>query len=318
MPGRLRILRPGLLTTVQDLGRWGFQRWGVPVAGAMDAFALCCANRLVGNPDRTAALEITVTGPELSFEGPAVIALTGGDFSASLDGAAIPGWTAVAVGAGGTLTCGERRLGARAYLAVAGGVDVPPHLGSRATHVRSATGGLGGRALRSGDQLLVGRPALPAREVIGRSVPLPERPAYSPNPHLRVVLGPQAEVFPSVTLETLTGEPYLVTSESDRMGYRLAGPSLSHAGTTDLVSDATPLGAIQVLPNGQPVLLMADRQPTGGYAKPAVVIAADLPLAAQLLPGDTLGFRLINVAEARRILFEQRRRLDEALPPVGS
>src|SRR5574341_2105121 len=315
-PVRLRLLRPGFFTTVQDLGRWGFQRCGVPVAGAMDSFALRCANRLVGNDDGAAALEITVTGPQLIFEGAAVIALTGGDFAVTLDGVSTPGWTAVAVRAGSTLTIGERRVGARAYLAVAGGFDVPPRLGSRATHVRSRTGGIGGRPLSTGDLLPVGQAASGASPVIGRSIPAAVRPAYSPSPAVRVVLGPQAGAFTAAALDALTEGGYLVTTESDRMGYRLSGPSVIQAGPADIISDATPLGAIQVIPSGEPILLMADRQPTGGYPKPAVVIAADIPLAAQLLPGDTIRFAVIGVAEAQQIFREQQRVLASALPPV--
>ena len=316
-PARLHVLRPGLFTTVQDLGRWGFQRFGMPVGGAMDPIALRCANRLVGNADSAAALEVTVRGPELLFERGAVIAVTGGEFDVSLDGVSVPGWTAVEVKPGWRLAIGARRSGARAYLAVAGGLDVPPALGSRSTHVRSRTGGLGGRTLTRGDVLGGGQPGSDAWDRIGRSVPTASRPAYTPSPTLRVVIGPQAEAFIPEALDVLTQSRYVLTPQSDRMGYRLAGSPLVHAGSADLVSDATPLGAIQVPANRQPILLMADRQTTGGYPKLAVVVSADIPLAAQLLPGDEIRFAVVGVAEAQQILREQHRLLAGVLPPVG-
>ena len=320
-PAQLQVLRPGLFTTVQDLGRWGFQRFGMPVGGAMDPFALRCANRLVGNADSAAALEVTVRGPELLFERGAVIAVSGGEWDISLDGVSVPGWTTVEVRPGSRVTIGERRSGARAYLAVAGGLNVPPVLGSRATHVRSRTGGLGGRVLTRGDVLNGAQPDSDAGDRIGRSVPTASRPAYSPSPTLRVVLGPQAEAFIPEALDILTQSRYVLSPQSDRMGYRLSGPSLVHApanvGMPDVISDATPLGALQVPATHQPILLMADRQTTGGYPKLAVAISADIPLAAQLLPGDTIRFAVVGVAEAQQILREQHRLLDSVLPPVG-
>lgn len=315
---RFAVVRPGLFTTVQDLGRPGYQRFGMPVGGAMDGIALRLANRLVGNADGAAGLEITLLGPELRFERPAVVALTGGEFSASLDGTPLPGWTALRVEAGSTLAVGERRSGARAYLAVSGGIDVPPVLGSRSTHVRSRTGGFEGRALAKGDVLTGGAPSHEPRRLVGRSVATADRPVYSSAPTLRVLLGPQAGAFSPEAVEALTGSRYTVSPRSDRMGYRLAGPPLAHEGRADIVSDATPQGALQVPANRQPILLMADRQTTGGYPKIAVVISADLPLAAQLVPGDTVGFTLVVVEAARHFLREQHRLLAQALPPHGS
>jgi antagonist of KipI len=310
------MLRPGWLTTVQDLGRFGFQRFGVPVGGAMDGVAFRLANRLVGNLDRAAALEITVQGPEVVFEREAVIALTGADLSPSLDGVPIPGWTAIRATGGSRLIFGERRTGARTYLAVAGGIDVPMVLGSRATHVRSRTGGYHGRALAAGDELFGGTPRPNARQLIGRSVPVPARPSYNPSPTLRAILGPQVDRFVPDAVEVLTAGRYTVTPQSDRMGYRLDGLPLAHAGSPDIVSDATPPGALQVPANRQPILLMADRQTTGGYPKIAVVISADLPLAAQLIPGDTIRFTLVDVGQAQAALRAQRAALDAAVPPI--
>jgi antagonist of KipI len=312
---RLRILKPGLFTTVQDLGRFGYQRFGMSVGGAMDRLALRLANRLVGNPDQAAALEITVRGPELAFDDEAVIALTGADLSPSLDGQPQPNWTTVRVGPGSTLSFGERRSGARAYLALAGGIDVPLSLGSRSTHTRSRTGGLEGRALVREDELRGGAPSPSAWQNVGRSVSTAARPPYSVCPTLRVVLGPQADCFVPEAVERLTAGSYLLSPQSDRMGYRLVGAPLVHAGATDMISDATPCGSVQVPASRQPILLMADCQTTGGYPKIAVVISADLPLAAQLVPGDRIKFSIVTIPEARAALRAQRDDLDTVLLP---
>lgn len=315
---RLRVARSGLLTTVQDLGRFGYQRFGMSVGGAMDRFALRCANRLVGNPDQAAALEITVRGPELVFDCEAMVAVTGADLSPSLDGTALPAWTAVAVRQGSTLTFGDRRSGARSYLALAGGLEVPLSLGSRSTHTRSRTGGMAGRALVKGDELQGGMPSPAAWQSVGRSVPTAARPPYSVSPTLRALLGPQADCFVPEAVDGLVSGRYRLSPHSDRMGYRLVGAPLVHSRAPDMISDATPCGSLQVPASSQPILLMADCQTTGGYPKIAVVISADLPLAAQLAPGDTVGFSIVTLAEAQAALRAQQAELDAALPPVNA
>jgi antagonist of KipI len=313
-PARFCVERPGLLTTVQDLGRFGFQRFGMPVGGAMDSVAVRLANRLVGNPDEAAALEITVQGPELVFQTDAIIAVTGADLSPTINLKPVALWTTLAVRYGSTLAFGARRHGARAYVAVAGGIDVPVVLSSRATHIQSRTGGFEGRALVRGDTVRCGHPAPAASKLLGRTIPLTARPPYRSDPTLRAVLGPQAEYFLKDAVETLAHQRYTVCSQSDRMGYRLSGPSLVHSDASDIVSDATPPGSLQVPANQQPILLMADRQTTGGYPKIAVVITVDLPLAAQLIPGDTIGFSLVDVHEARAIARHHWAALKTAVP----
>lgn len=317
-PASIQILRPGWLTTVQDLGRPGYQHWGMPVGGAMDRLALLAANRLVGNPDGSAVLEITVQGPELLFEQAATIAVTGADLSPSVNGEAILDWTAVSVLEGDRLAFGARRSGARAYLAVGGGIDVPRVLGSRSTHLASRTGGWSGRALVKGDVVASGVPGPAAERRLGWSVPLSARPPYRPEPRLRCLLGPQANHFLPEAQTRLAEGTYRLLPQSDRMGCRLTGPPLVHVGATDTISEAVPCGAIQVPADQQPILLMADRQTTGGYPKIAVVISADLPLAAQLLPGDSLRFAIITPAEAWAALRDQRAALDAMLPPVNN
>jgi antagonist of KipI len=312
---RITVIKPGWLTTVQDLGRYGYQQYGVPVSGAMDRRSSTIANRLVGNRDHDAALEITLKGPELLFEHDAVIAVTGADLTPSVNDMGIPLWTSLPVQAGSRLTFGARHTGARCYLAIAGGIDVPVVLRSRSTHLSSQTGGVKGRALAQGDVLVGGVLSSRHRTTIGRSLPEQLHPAYSNNMTLRIVPGPQRSSFSEQTLDELITNPYRLTSRSDRMGYRLEGPKLAHAGSGHHISDGTAMGALQVPPDEQPILLMADRQTTGGYPKIAVVISADLHLAGQLMPGDTVTFRMTTLPEAQVLIKAQWNELDQAIPP---
>ncbi|HXH05579.1 MAG TPA: biotin-dependent carboxyltransferase family protein [Vicinamibacterales bacterium] len=302
----IRIVKPGLLTTVQDEGRWGWQHLGVPVAGPMDAGSLRLANRLVGNDPRAAALEITLIGPELQFDGDVVVALTGADVEATLDGRPVPRRVAVAAAAGSILRFGPRRRGARAYLAVRGGIDVEPVAGSRATGVAARFGPLGGRPLRSGDVLPVGDliSEEPVWQVVDESrlPPLPEGGAT-----VRLLWGP--DEFPAAARERLLTARFIVSIDSNRMGYRLEGPRLVGGGGEQL-SEATPIGSLQVPPSGQPILLMADRQTTGGYARIGTVITADLDLAGQLAPGDWIAFAPCDRAEAIAALRARRATAD--------
>jgi antagonist of KipI len=311
----LFVVKPGMLTTAQDRGRWGFQSRGVPVAGPMDPFSHRLANALVGNDPDAAGLEITLLGPELEFDDERVVAVAGAHFVLTVDGRSVasgPGAGAFLVGAGGRLKFGARVQGARAYLAVGGGIAVPPVLGSRSTHVISAMGGHEGRALRAGDRLPLGqaaptrRAARPPDDLI---VPLPAGHA-----RVRVLPGPQRDRFSKEALDVLQASPYAVAQNSDRMGFRLVGPPLAHADGADIVSDATPLGALQVPASGQPILLMADRQTTGGYPQIATTITADLPLAAQLAPGDELTFAVCSLREALAALIAQEQHLLRMAP----
>jgi antagonist of KipI len=300
------VLKPGMLTTIQDEGRWGLQARGVPVAGPMDLVSHRLANALVGNERDAASLEITLVGPELEFDDERMVAVTGAAFDLWLDGKAVPHNAAFTAAAGSRLRFGERRLGARAYLAVAGGIAVAPTLGSRATHLISAMGGVDGRALRALDRLPLGVPTGIPSAAGQRApiVPLPDRHA-----RVRVRPGPQAEYFATEALDTLQSAPYVIAQNSDRMGFRLEGPPLAHARGADIISDATPLGVLQVPASGQPILLMADRQTTGGYPKIATVISADLPVVGQLGPADTITFTVCTPREAFTALIAQERAL---------
>jgi antagonist of KipI len=302
----IHVIRPGLHTTVQDLGRWGFQSQGVPVAGPMDPFSHRLANALVGNAREAAALELTLIGAELEFEAECLIAIAGAEFVVTVDGAAIPHAQAVRIPPRARLHFGTRRCGARAYLAVDGGFEVPLVLGSRSTHVPSGTGGFEGRALRKGDRLAIGGP-------------LRGRAAAHPNSHgrdtlmvpavVRVVSGPDTDRFGADAYDALQSTPYAIDADSDRMGFRLHGAGLRHAKGADIISDVTPTGTIQVPGSGQPILLMADRQTTGGYPRIATVIAADLGIAGQRAPGDTLSFKVCTAADALAALIARENAL---------
>ena len=294
----LDVLASGPLLTVQDLGRAAARRYGVPAGGAMDRFALVAANRLVGNPPGAAALEVTAGGAELLLGAPALIAVTGADLGARCDERPLPRWMAVRVGRGGRIRFAGRsgEWGARAYLAIAGGIAAPAVLGSRATDLAGGFGGLTGRALRSGDRLPIGPP--PPLAEPGRYWPPALRPPYGPTPTLRLLPGPHIGGFAPETLELLTTRNWRVGATSNRMGYRLEGPPLTAPCSFDLPSLGVVPGVVQVPPDGRPILLMADAQTTGGYPVIGTVIGADLPLAAQLLPGDALRLVLTTLEEA--------------------
>jgi len=296
----LTILDPGVLTTVQDAGRVGWGRYGIPPSGPMDAAAFVAANRLVGNPAGAAALEVTLTGPVLRAWGDCLVAVSGAEFELWAGNLAVPAWHAVYLRSGYTLRFGKRLNGARAYLAVAGGIDVPLYLGSRSTYLKGGFGGLEGRALRAGDRLPLGvsTHAHPSSGA-GARWPVPARMATLGTPTLRVVLGPQEDHFSAETIDRFLGNRYEVTAAADRMGIRLQGARLDHAGETGIVSDGIVTGSIQIPPDGTPIVMMVDHQTTGGYPKIATVIQADLPLLAQRLPGDEVRFAQVTLGEAR-------------------
>ncbi len=307
----LLVIRSGLLTTVQDLGRWGHQHRGVPVAGAMDTTSHRLANRLVGNPESAATLEVTVTGPELVFDAPAVFAVAGAEFELSLDDVPVAMNQRCVAAAKQTVTFGTRLAGARAYLAFAGGVDVPEVLGSRSTHLTSGMGGLAGRALRPGDRLPVG--TSPSDRLPVGTLPEP-RPAPGPpiagvtplpkeGARVRVLEGPDTDVFGKGEMARFCTTQYRVTSESNRMGYRLSGRRLTRSNLDDPLSSAIPNGSVQVPASGEPIVLLADRQTVGGYPRIATVISADLPVLGQLTASHWIEFETCSHETARRALL---------------
>lgn len=328
----LFIIRPGLLTTVQDLGRPGYQHLGVVVSGALDAVALRVANLLVGNPEQAAGLEITLLGPAIRFEADYLIALTGANLSPTLDGQPLPLHRPVAVRAGTVLAFGAVRAGCRAYLAVAGGLAVPLVLGSRSTYLRATLGGWHGRALQAGDELPVGElspaneqlrqlvaPAvLPAPWAAARWTPGPALcPQPRPQPLIRAVRGPEDAQFNEASQRVFWHEPFTITPAADRMGYRLQGPALTRAIAPELLSSAVTFGTVQVPPGGQPIVLLADAQTTGGYPRLAQVITADFSALAQARPGQALRFQEVSLAEAQALYLAQERRLQELRRGIG-
>jgi biotin-dependent carboxylase-like uncharacterized protein len=308
----LRVLASGLLATVEDLGRPAARRYGVPGGGAMDTFALEAANRLAGNPPGMAALEITGGGAHFEVLAPLLLAVAGADLGARLDRRSLMPWTTVLARPGAQIQFQGRQgdWGARAYLALAGGIAVPEVLGSRGTCLSGGFGGLAGRQLRPGDLLEVGAANVDGAALAGRHWPVERRPAYGAAPVLRMVRGPHAGRFAPEALAALVGQSFRVSPTSNRMGYRLEGPPLHTLAPTDLPSLGVLPGAIQVPPDGGAILLMADAQTTGGYPIAGVVIGADLPLAAQLLPGDHLRFAVVEVDEAVDARRAQRAWLD--------
>ena len=305
----VRIMKPGMLTTVQDEGRWGYQNLGVSVAGPMDRVSHRLSNLLVGNRRWAATLEVTLIGPELEFERETVFVVTGAEFHLTLNDVEIPMNTPTRTRRGSVLRLKERRRGARAYVAVRGGFNVPLVLGSRSTHLASCTGGVDGRALVSGDRIPVGEvdPTIKIPNQVKQSTDmLPVKGAY-----LRVMMGPQEKEFSAESLETLRTARYEITPQSNRMGYRLAGSCLYYRTGGSVLSDGTPIGSVQVPPAGEPILLMADGQTSGGYPKVSTVITADLSLAGQLAPGDWIQFSVCDHATAVRALIAQERFLME-------
>ena len=310
----LAVLRPGFLTTVQDAGRWGYQDRGVSVSGPMDSAAHRLANVIVGNPPGAATLEATLVGPDLRFEQDTVIAIGGADLHAIVDGSEIPRDAPVPCRAGSVLRFGGRRSGTRAYVAVDGGIVVPPVLGSRATHLLSGLGGIEGRAARAGDRIPIGEPAHAAGGADAK-VRLHRMhhdliATVNGGARLRILPGPQADYFLPDALDRLQRARFVVSPQSDRVGYRLTGGlALTRVADVEMMSDVAFPGAVQVPPSGKPILLMADRQTTGGYPQVAIVISADLPRAAQLAPGDWVEFEACTRAEAIAALIDQEGRL---------
>ena len=300
------VIDAGPQTTVQDRGRPGQLRYGIPPSGPLDRYAFVLANRLVGNDDSAAALECTLIGPRFQVHASCAIAVTGAEMAVTINGAEAPRWTTLRVKPGDVVKVDAARTGVRAYIAFSGGLDVPVVLGSRATYLRGALGGLEGRALRKGDRLSLLSAPLPRL----LRVPPHAVPDYAAEPAVRVVLGPQAERFTDAGIAAFLGGPYEMLPQSDRMGARLKGERVTHVRGHDIVSDGIPLGAIQVTGDGQPIVLLADRQSTGGYTKLATACSFDVGRIAQVRPGRSLRFQAIGVDEAHRLYRKHEAALD--------
>jgi biotin-dependent carboxylase-like uncharacterized protein len=286
----------------------------------MDEIALRVGNILVGNPQDAAALEISFLGPQIRIQTGVVLALTGAEMEADLDGKPVPWYQAFQARAGQLLDIRHCRRGMRGYLTVGGGLDVPVRLGSRSTSLAAGFGGLEGRPLRDGDLLMVGPAAGLSARWAGCEAPRSWLPGFDVPQIIRVVFGPQAEAFSEVGRHTFLTSVYAVSPSSDRMGCRLEGPAIEHVGAADIISDWIPPGGIQVPGNGKPIVLLADRQTTGGYTKIATVIGPDLPKLAQLRPGEALRFEAVSVQEAQALACALERELaalDESLTDLA-
>jgi antagonist of KipI len=302
MTAIFKVIKPGLQTTVQDLGRYGYQQFGISPAGAMDEFAMQVANILVGNPTAAAVLEFAFIGPVLEALTDITIAVCGGNFAPKMKGREVQQWKSLRLKKGDVLSVGAAKAGAYGYIAVSGGIDVPEVMGSKSTLLNGGFGGLDGRVLKSGD-LLAGRPEI--RRLLKRLHPslIPE---YRKRIEIRVIPGPHVEMFTTESVSEFFSEEYRVSTKANRMGFQLEGPRLKHAKGPDIISDSVPLGGIQVPASGQPIILMADRQTTGGYARIGTVISVDIPTFAQAVPGTVVKFSQISLEEAQELYVKRR------------
>jgi antagonist of KipI len=319
----LRITGAGLQTTIQDLGRPTVQHAAIPGSGAMDRLACRAANFLVGNDESAAVLETTLMGPAMVFESRTLFALTGADLNATLDGRRVPLWHPVVAAAGALLRFAQPAVGCRTYVGIAGGIEAPLVFESRSTYLRGGFGGLDGRALRAGDRLTSGEPSAISRAIAASldgetsrvarwSLGITLRPRYADEVTVRVVAGAHASLLDDASRAALEAARFRVSSRSDRMGYRLEGNPLALREPIELLSEGVAFGTVQLPPDGAPIILMADRQTTGGYPRVAEVASVDLPLVAQLKPGDAMRFRVISLVDAQRLYLAQEAELAQA------
>jgi biotin-dependent carboxylase-like uncharacterized protein len=297
------VEEPGLFTLVQDLGRWGYQSKGVTVSEPMDSFSLRLGNVMLGNDENAAALEMVMFGPVLVFRKSCCIAVTGADFGLTIDGEGASAWRVHRIEAGSRVAlAGMTGDGCRAYLCIGGGIATPPVMGSRSTYVKAGIGGMCGRALQAGDILPLGEPAPNWQAGVGLVCPEEYRGTAFRDDPLYALDGPQVDAFSPEGLATFYNESYTVTDEIDRMGYRLDGPEIARLRGADIVSDGIAFGSVQVPGNGKPIVLMSDRQTTGGYTKIAVVSSWSVASLAQKMPGESVRFKRVTVEEATAML----------------
>ncbi|RHW37593.1 biotin-dependent carboxyltransferase family protein [Lysinibacillus yapensis] len=318
----ITVLHPGLLATIQDLGRFGSQKYGVIVGGAMDAYSLRIANMLVGNEENEAVLELTILGTSIQFESDHLVAITGGDLQPTIDGETAPMWRPIYIRKGSILKFKSAVSGCRAYLAFAGGIEVPKIMGSKSTYLRAAIGGFNGRALQKGDKLLVGSPNSNIshafinqlkrnNEHFTWSINFTQLLSFPNSFTIRFIRGSEYERFQVSSQQTFQTKQYVITTQADRMGYRLDGETLQLSEQFDLLSEGVTYGTIQVPSSGQPIILMADRQTTGGYPKIGQVITADLPILSQMQPLSKIFFKEATLEKAESLLMEKENILNQ-------
>ena len=312
----IRILKAGMMTTVQDMGRTGYQSQGFPVAGVMDVRSFQIANLLLDNPENEAVLEFTLIGPTLEFTSETLIAITGGDFQPMLNGEPAPMYTALYINKGDVLKFGSARTGSRGYIAFSSYLKVPVVMGSRCTNMKSSIGGFKGRKLKEGDYIgfRIKRRYLPF--FLSRHLDLDEYDQEEAV--IRVVMGPQDDMFSRQGIETFLNSEYTVTSDFDRMGCRLEGPFIARKENTDMISEGIAFGSIQVPAHGKPIILLADRQTTGGYPKIATVASVDIPKVVQRKTDHKLTFKAVSVEEAQALYLEALEELNEMRKKIHS
>ncbi|TCC97890.1 5-oxoprolinase subunit C family protein [Pedobacter hiemivivus] len=306
----IKVIKGGLLTTVQDLGRKGYRKDGIIVSGAMDTLALEIGNLLLGNDAAEAGLECTLLGPKLLFETDQLVAITGGNLSPMVDDKPVKMWRPVFIPGGSVLSFGSAVAGCRSYLTVSGGFDLPKVLGSYSTYLKAGFGGYKGRALKNEDELSFKKAYEPKGGVFNWSVGLQLYPEFNDN-EIRVMKGPEYELFTGQSIAALFNEYYMITKEADRMGYRLEGAALLLTEPKEMLSSAVTFGTIQVTSNGAAILLMADHQTTGGYPRILQVITADLTKLAQMRSGQQIRFKLVTLAEARQAMLHTEMQLKQ-------
>lgn len=310
----IKVEKSGLSTSVQDLGRTGYQQYGMVVSGAVDPFALQVGNLLVGNKRNAAGIEVVIMGPKLQFLKDTVIAICGADLSPKLDGKEIPMWASVIVHKGQSLSFGQPKDGVYSYIAIAGGIDIPNIMGSRSTYVKARIGGVEGRFLQKDDMLQCANVngKIKMKRLSNNLIP-----SYQTDQKIRVILGPDEDAFSQESIKGFLSGTYEITKQTDRMGMRLNGPALQHVNEADIISDSIFPGTIQVPANGQPIILLADRQTTGGYTRIATVISVDVARVAQNLPGTKLQFEEISVQEAQSLYVKQEKILRQLTIGAG-
>ena len=309
----LKVRRAGMLTSVQDLGRWGFQSSGVPVAGAMDLPALRIGNAMLGNPEGAAALEVTLLGPELEVCGGGAAVFAGADLGFSVNGRAVGSWRVVELKSGDVISFTGPKNGCRGNLCFAGGVGVPLVMNSRSTYMRAKIGGFEGRALKNGDVITTGEPSPLWKRLDGFTLPPELNPALPADAPLSLMTGLQEDLFTEEGRATLFSSEYTITSESDRMGCRLDGAKIEHVKGGDIVSDGVPLGAVQIPSHGMPIVMLADRQTTGGYTKIGVLTPLSIEALVQKMPGSAVRFRKASIEDGTA----EQMKIAEAVRRVG-
>lgn len=304
--GSIKIINPGLLTTIQDNGRLYYQQYGIPMAGVMDNYSMQLANILLGNDRYEAVLEITYIGPTIQFNSNSVISITGADISPKINNENIKMYSTVYVNKGDILKFGEIKNGCRAYLSIKGGFNIPKIMGSKSTYLRGKIGGFKGRRLKAGDII----PINDNTNYLGiRKIPNNLIPNYYNEYTARVIMGYQCSRFTKKGIDTFLNSKYIISNQCDRMGYRLNGNKIDHKNGADIISEGITLGTIQVSGEGKPIIMMADRQTTGGYTVIANVISIDIPYIAQLKAGDILRFERINIKEAHKLIKDTEEEL---------